>query len=716
MLKKNSWLIFVISFLFLFFELLIIRLVSTEIRIFAYISNLVLLAIFFGSGLGMIFKNKKKYSLSYTVVFLFIIACILVLKFIVRFPNLEFNLFSGVTEMLAPLSEAHIWGQVNTYSLTGVAIGVVLTVFIFFVISFAFVPIGGFLGDKLDKSKRPILAYSLNIVASLLGMWAFHLFSVGGLSPFFGLFLGQLILLLLIKNKTLKTLALAAVMSTVVLILPREAHQPGSRPVTYWSPYQKLSLGLLQQVKPYQAEGWKLEVNNVNYMALLDLSEEEFLKREEAVEKHLGDEYKEIEFLNQYSLPFRFKSKPKDVLIIGGGAGNDAAAALKADAQNITVVEIDPVIVSLGKKYHPEKPYEKDNIDIFVNDGRAFLETTNKKYDLVIMSLADSHTLTSSLTNLRLDNYLYTFESLKKVKDVLKNDGLMFLSFEVNRPWIGDRIKKTVYDVFGYDPKIFEVRSDGIFGWGGYFFVVSKSKNTLDNILKKNSSLAAFIEKKEADFNKNTNKLTDDWPYLYLDKPRLPLIHILVSLILLGSLFVFRDRLIKERKLNLTFFVLGAGFMLFEFQNISKSSLIFGNTWMTNLFIVTGVLIFVLAANLAAYKKFLNFKQAFILLLLSLLANFIVPIGFFNSFSGINKLVFSTLFLTAPHFFSGLIFVSFFKKVKDKSLAFGSNFLGSVLGGLLEMFSFLLGINTLLLLVVFFYSLGFVFAKKSKLV
>ena len=58
MFEKNYLKLFLISFLFLFLELLVIRIVSTEIRIFAYMSNLVLLAIFTGSGLGMLVKKK----------------------------------------------------------------------------------------------------------------------------------------------------------------------------------------------------------------------------------------------------------------------------------------------------------------------------------------------------------------------------------------------------------------------------------------------------------------------------------------------------------------------------------------------------------------------------------------------------------------------------------------------------------------------------------
>src|SRR3989338_676686 len=55
---KKYYQLALISFAILFLELLLIRLVGTEVRIFAYLSNLVLLAIFVGSGVGMLVKRR----------------------------------------------------------------------------------------------------------------------------------------------------------------------------------------------------------------------------------------------------------------------------------------------------------------------------------------------------------------------------------------------------------------------------------------------------------------------------------------------------------------------------------------------------------------------------------------------------------------------------------------------------------------------------------
>src|SRR5207245_288509 len=57
---RNSWLLFLASFLALYFELVVIRYLSTEIRVFAYLKNLALVASFFGIGLGMILGKSPK--------------------------------------------------------------------------------------------------------------------------------------------------------------------------------------------------------------------------------------------------------------------------------------------------------------------------------------------------------------------------------------------------------------------------------------------------------------------------------------------------------------------------------------------------------------------------------------------------------------------------------------------------------------------------------
>src|SRR5689334_23732960 len=76
-IPNQTWGIFVISILGLFLETLFIRWIGTEIRIFAYLQNTILVVCFLGLGIGMFTASKPieiKQSLIPMTVFLCLMA------------------------------------------------------------------------------------------------------------------------------------------------------------------------------------------------------------------------------------------------------------------------------------------------------------------------------------------------------------------------------------------------------------------------------------------------------------------------------------------------------------------------------------------------------------------------------------------------------------------------------------------------------------------
>ncbi len=442
-------------------------------------------------------------------------------------------------------------------------------------------------------------------------------------------------------------------------------------------------------------------------MGLLDLSE----SYKSNLKKKLKDETTfdnfDFKFSNQYDLPFLIKDDCQDVLIVGAGAGNDAAGALRFKVKNIDAVEIDPKIIELGQKYHPEKPYSSPKVKVFINDGRSFFKKNKKKYDLIIMGLADSHTLGSALTNIQLDNYLYTKESMGEIKNILKPDGLLFLSFDVRRPWIGAKIQKTMTSVFDHQPLIFSLQEEqSFFGWGGVIFVQDRTGKLINSYLDKNKDLADFIKKRELTYELDVDTLSDNWPYLYLDKPRIPKVHLLISMMLILLFSLMAKLIVFEEDFYWQSFFLGAGFLLYEFQNISKATLLYGNTWMTSLFMITAVLIFILLANLVYAKTLISNKLSYLLLFGFFLLEITVPLSSFNLLASNMKIVLAPLFLNLPLFFSSLIFISYFSRTKNKKAFFASNLIGSAIGGILSFLSYRYGVSSLLLVSFLFYVLS----------
>lgn len=668
-----------ISFLILFLELLLIRLISAEIRLFAYLSNLILLAIFIGSGLGMLIKKKLPLTLSS--------ALLLFLTVI-----LTFKLFIPITRFLSPLSDGFIWFQAPWTSWLTIIWGLILTLFLFALTLAIFIPLGQHLGRFFHQPTQRIWFYSLNVFFSLIGILGFNLTSFFSLSPYLGLLLAQFIIFSL-TAKNHQNLSMFLTILSIIVISFNLVNSAN----TTWSPYQKLDL----QPIPNSAD-YLLQVNNVGYMGLLDLSDSRRQRLIDQLDPNQLPPDFSTQFNNQYQLPFVFKPQPDSVLIVGAGGGNDAAAAIRASASKIDAVEIDPQIIKLGQKYHPEQPYSQATVKLINNDGRSFFQQTQNHYDLVIMGLADSHTLSGSLNNLQLDNYLYTQESFQAIKNLLQPDGLIFISFDVRRPWIGAQIQTNLADVFGHQPIVFSLQQDPpIFGWGGVIFVQSLNPDTLSNLLNRQPDLNQFIQKRLENYPPPQKNLTDNWPYLYLDRPRLPKLHLIISGLILCLFFLFARKLNLTQRFNPLAFFLGAGFLLFEFQNISKTALLYGNTWQTNVFTISAILILILLANLTFSKLKIPLRLAYLLLIISFIFTMIIPLNWLNQLPQLIKYLVLPFLLNLPLYFSGLIFINLFSRAHDETAFLGSNLIGSAIGGLLSFLSYCFGLQSLL-----FVSLG----------
>ena len=140
-----------------------------------------------------------------------------------------------------------------------------------------------------------------------------------------------------------------------------------------------------------------------------------------------------------------------DVLVIGAGTGNDVAVALSKGAKRVDAVEIDPALVQIGRDRHPDRPYSDPRVTLHVDDGRAFMERTATRYDLVLFALPDSATIVTGQSALRLENYLFTTQALDRARSLLKPGGT-FAMYNYYEPWLLDRYANTIRTVYGTAP------------------------------------------------------------------------------------------------------------------------------------------------------------------------------------------------------------------------------------------------------------------------
>ena len=537
----------------------------------------------------------------------------------------------------------------------------------------------------------------MNILGSLAGVWLLHALSWTSLTPVAWFAVAAVLVAAWVlvgpQPRSWSAVVLAAFVPFIVWL----GQEPSSR--TVWSPYHRLT------IQPFYADpganrvrqGYIVDVNGAFYQHILNLSDG-------FVRAHSDVLDPELVARGHYDLPFCFKPAIRRMLIVGAGTGNDAAAALRHHVDQIDCVEIDPQIYALGKELHPEHPYDSPRVHMILNDARAYFKQTTNRYDVIWFGWLDSHTLSSSYNNLRLDHYVYTRESLAEARRRLAEDGVIILSFGAERWWIADRLAVTLREVFGREPVAFSVPEIPTQCGGGNFTLVCGNKPIgVDDIA--DAPLREFIRTHQNHLPGTTRTTTDDWPYLYLERAKIPKLHLLISLTILGAVSLAQYRQPRpQRAMNWHFFALGAAFLLLEVQTVSRATLLFGMTWIVNAIVISAVLVMILFANLVAWR-WPRLPQWSIItgLAITVAALALVPLDWFNALTGVTKLVMASAFLTAPVFFAGLIFIQSFAACADKARALGSNLIGALVGGLLESLSFITGIRALVILVGLFY-------------
>ncbi|MBT3539214.1 fused MFS/spermidine synthase [Candidatus Parcubacteria bacterium] len=126
-----------------------------------------------------------------------------------------------------------------------------------------------------------------------------------------------------------------------------------------------------------------------------------------------------FEYTKYYDLAKHFNPDFKTSLLLGGAAFSYPKYYLREypDA-SIDVVEIDPKVTKLAKEYF--RLEEDSRLQIFHEDGRTFLNTTNKKYDVVFGDAFSSfYSLPYQLT---------TKEAVQKTYDVLNDNGVALVN------------------------------------------------------------------------------------------------------------------------------------------------------------------------------------------------------------------------------------------------------------------------------------------------
>jgi hypothetical protein len=674
--------LFLISVLSLFFEMVLVRWLSAEVRLFSYFKNLAMMAAFLGLGLGFaVAKRPADYAKWFMPILLFYVPIVLVVSDL-----------TGMRAIIMPEGTEYVWRTADLPAVLTLVI-FIATVLLFFLLTlFLFVPLGQLTGRLMMKLPS-LRAYQVNLLGSLAGIGLFTLLSFLDSPPWlwFGLSLPFMLWFLRRSSRSL-VVGLTATAAIIVLLIVSQS------PHTLWSPYYRLDIFPSRQSRDVVVDlanpdpeqvGYGLLANQVGFMESVNLSSEYIAAHPEY------DDMLPV-YRNLYDLPYAF-ARPAKILIVGAGMGNDAAAALRHGVQQIDAVEIDPVIYHLGMRLHPEHPYDSPKVRPIIDDARSYLEKTDQRYDMIVFGILDAQTLLSGMSSVRLDNFVYTVESLRQARERLAPQGIVALTFDVERPYIRQRLAETLLAVFGQPPLELSVNGTR------WVVFVAGTDTGLEQATALCSRLGCTVQPFAA--RGQVPLATDDWPYLYLETHSIPTAYWVALIMVVVIAWLGRRRAFPESQgLNWHFFFLGCAFLLIEFKIITELALLFGSTWIVNSIGVAAVLLMVLLANLTVQKaRQINFNWLYVLLLLAILLGVAVPLRTLLPYGVAVRILGSAVLLGLPLFFASMIFSTSLRRSADITTAFGSNFLGSAVGGALEYASLVFGIGSLYLLGAILY-------------
>jgi SAM-dependent methyltransferase len=739
--------LFLISLLILFLELACIRWFPAHVLYLTFFTNLVLLACFLGMSVGCMAASRPQRYLIWTP------ACLalgVVSAHVLDQVNVSLRSVLDVGGQSSP-QLVYFGAEYQTPDLKSFRIPIeAIGGFFFLILAMAFIGPGQELGRALDRLPNRVWAYTVNISGSIAGIVLFAIFSYLQLSPLWW-FLPSVLLLgyFLCPRGALdggmvawgrRLIVLGVVLAAVGF---RSTVLEQHTIKQYWSPYYRIDFDPTSRI---------INVNLIGHQQMVPRADP-------------SPAYALPHLLNRDSGSTPFKN----VLIIGAGSGNDVSRALQWGAEHVDAVEIDPVIHRLGVRNHPDQPYQDPRVTLHLDDGRNFLRSTDKQYDLVIYALVDSLVLHSGYSNIRLESYLFTRQAFEDVKRRLKPDGLFVMYNFFRQGWIVARIEESLSKEFGAKPLVLtmpylpeiqpEKAFDGftVFVAGSperlgrlgdafrrepeYWLPVSSGAPLVPGQTPNGFTQASAEERQQRQKMTELDRLrnrfglatvvppaealaaaTDDWPFLYLRSAMIPVQPTLSGMAVMALIAVVLLYLFAPASgdggprwgFDARMFFLGAGFMLVETKAVVHMALLFGSTWMVNSVVFFAVLVMILFANLyVQLAKPRSLWPYYVCLILALTVNLLVPLDFFLGQDRPVQVIGSCLMVFAPILFAGVIFATSFARTVAAGPAFGANIAGAMLGGLAENSSMILGFQYLLLLALLFYVLSMFGGKRA---
>jgi SAM-dependent methyltransferase len=634
-----------LSFLMLFVELGLIRWSGAYVVYLSFFTNFVLLASFLGVGVGFLRARARGDTFRH---FPLMLAALVL--FLAVFP-VQGGRVAGRLQFVGAFG----WPALPKWLSLGV---------VFLLAFLIMVAIAEGVGRTFVRFE-PLEAYRWDILGSMLGIAAFSGLSFLEASPLVWVVIAAAIFAAVVELRVAQIAPLAG----AIVVLGVLSFAPDTR----WSPYYRVTTRAVSDDGSVA-----ISVNGRPHQRIMPLA---FM---EATQTFRFEPYRHAP-----------DNSLTDVLIIGSGSGNDVAIALSRGAGHVDAVEIDPLLYRLGRDLHPDRPYQDPRVAAHVEDGRSFLHDTERRYDLVLYAIPDSLTVLAGQSSLRLESYLLTREAMQEVRDHLKPNGVISM-YHYYLPVVVDRYADALTGVFG-DPPCLELTA----GAG------PRPRTVLTASMRPGD---LSCDERWSRPRELVAPVTDDHPFAYLLERGIPgFYQVTLLAILLGSLAAVRLAAgpFGQMRPYVDLFFMGAAFLLLETSNVVRFALLFGTTWFVNALVFAGILGSVyLAIEVARRVRFRRPARLYAPLFATLVLAWAVPPESLLDLDFVPRFAAAVALGFAPVFIANLVFADRFRDVGSSAVAFGTNLLGAIAGGVLEYGALVVGYRALLIVVAALYALA----------
>jgi hypothetical protein len=308
--------------------------------------------------------------------------------------------------------------------------------------------------------------------------------------------------------------------------------------------------------------------------------------------------------------------------------------------------------------------------------------------------------MSSAMSTLRLDNYVYTEEGIRAGWRRVGPGGHLSLAIScMAGRWFFERLYWTVARATGREPIAFYSSRHG----GTVTFVAAH-----DDARLRPEVIASRTKLQPEQPKERTLTTSDDWPFLYIRPGVIPwgYLAVLGAVLLLAVACAWPVFGLGAGGggFHRPLFLMGAAFLLIETRGVTSLSLLFGSTWVVNSAVFAGILLMVLAGNAAVRRwQWQNPLPWFGPLLAAVALLYFFPMTWLHSLPLVARGLVGGLLTGLPIGLAGVIVPMLLARAANPAAALGANLLGAVLGGCLEYFSMIGGLGALVLLAAVLY-------------